>query len=162
MLDDEQKEKWISNISKFLVSYTTYAINTPMLIMNWYMDNICVYGTFSDDVEKTTVLTTTTTTTTTTTQPTTTKPTTVPTVMSTTQPTTQPTIPTTTVKAVNFGDVNTDGKINGKDVLALRKYIVSLDDNIDTDNADCNKDGKINGKDVLQLRKYIIGLVKEL
>lgn len=161
-LDDEQKEKWISNISKFLVSYTTYATNTPMLIMNWYMDNICVYGTFSDDVEKTTVLTTTTTTTTTTIQPTTTKPTTVPTVMSTTQPTTQPTIPTTTVKAVNFGDVNTDGKINGKDVLALRKYIVSLDDNIDTDNADCNKDGKINGKDVLQLRKYIIGLVKEL
>ena len=60
------------------------------------------------------------------------------------------------------GDVNNDGNINGKDVLALRKYIVSLDDNIDTDNADCNKDGKINGKDVLQLRKYIIGLVKEL
>ena len=61
-----------------------------------------------------------------------------------------------------LGDVNDDGKINGKDVLQLRKYIVGLTKDITEDAADVTADGKINGKDVLQLRKYIVGLVKEL
>lgn len=64
--------------------------------------------------------------------------------------------------AYTLGDVNDDGKINGKDVLLLRKYIVGLVDEIKTESADVNADGKINGKDVLLLRKYIVGLVKEL
>ena len=58
------------------------------------------------------------------------------------------------------GDVNSDHAVNGKDVLALRKYIVGLTDSIDVQNADVNNDGQINGKDVLQLRKALIGLVK--
>ena len=143
----------------------------------YYLDDIevlVVDETLPQTTATSTTATTTTTITTTamtlpsTTQPTTAQPTTtVPTIATTqvpttTYPTTQPTTPATTVKKVNLGDVNTDGNINGKDVLALRKYIVALDNNIDVDNADCNKDGKINGKDVLQLRKYIIGLVKEL
>ena len=60
------------------------------------------------------------------------------------------------------GDVNGDGNINGKDVLALRKYIVGLDSDIIEKAALINNDDSINGKDVLQLRKYIIGIVKEL
>ena len=60
-----------------------------------------------------------------------------------------------------IGDVNDDGKINGKDVLLLRKYIIGLDDTANAIAADCNFDNKVNGKDVLLLRKYIIGLVKE-
>ena len=61
-----------------------------------------------------------------------------------------------------IGDVNDDGNVNGKDVLALRKYIVGLigEADINLDAADCNYDGNINGKDVLQLRKAIIGLVE--
>ena len=61
-----------------------------------------------------------------------------------------------------IGDVNDDGNVNGKDVLALRKYIVGLigEADINVDAADCNYDGNINGKDVLQLRKAIIGLVE--
>lgn len=57
-----------------------------------------------------------------------------------------------------LGDCNMDGSINGKDVLALRKYIVGFQVDIDLDAADCTGDGKINGKDVLQLRKAIVGL----
>ncbi|MBQ2391766.1 MAG: hypothetical protein II306_08365 [Clostridia bacterium] len=62
-----------------------------------------------------------------------------------------------------IGDCNGDDAINGKDVLALRKYIVNLigDDEIVLKAADCNGDDAINGKDVLQLRKYIVGLINE-
>ena len=60
-----------------------------------------------------------------------------------------------------IGDVNNDSKINGKDVLLLRKYIIGLDDSANIVAADCNFDNKVNGKDVLILRKYIIGLIKE-
>lgn len=83
-----------------------------------------------------------------------TQPTTQPTTQSTTQPTTQP--------SVIYGDCNRDGNINGKDVLLLRKYIVNLENDIDTVAADVMHDGKLNGKDVLKLRKYIVGIVKTL
>ena len=43
------------------------------------------------------------------------------------------------------GDVNSDGNINGKDVLLLRKYIVGLDTVDDERYADCIGDGAVNG-----------------
>ena len=113
------------------------------------------------------------------TRPTTAAPTTQPT--QATQPTTQPTVKpsdvttatqaptatttnasivTTTINNVLLGDCNGDGTVNGKDVLLLRKYIIKLEDSIDTVAADVNKDNAINGKDVLMLRKAIIGLIK--
>ncbi|MBQ2391565.1 MAG: carbohydrate-binding domain-containing protein [Clostridia bacterium] len=67
-----------------------------------------------------------------------------------------------TVCASQLGDVNSDSSINGKDVLALRKYIVGLDSNINELSADVNSDGNINGKDVLMLRKYIVKLIDSL
>lgn len=62
-----------------------------------------------------------------------------------------------------IADVNSDGNINGKDVLALRKFIVGLstENDVDINACDINADGNVNGKDVLMLRKYIIGLIKE-
>ncbi|MBQ2392109.1 MAG: hypothetical protein II306_10150, partial [Clostridia bacterium] len=63
-----------------------------------------------------------------------------------------------TASGAVLGDCNDDGKINGKDVLLMRKYIVGLENEINEDAADVNSDGKINGKDVLKLRKAIIGL----
>ena len=65
----------------------------------------------------------------------------------------------TNVSAKLYGDCNSDGSINGKDVLNLRKYIVKLTNVINTEVSDLNSDGNINGKDVLLLRKYIIGLI---
>lgn len=68
------------------------------------------------------------------------------------------------LNAFTFGDANDDGKINGKDVLLMRKYIVGLDVEINLYAADVLMVEKlnVNGKDVLQLRKYIIGLEKEI
>ena len=56
------------------------------------------------------------------------------------------------------GDVNTDGEINLKDVLALRKYLAGIIFDIDEDASDCNQDGAIDMKDVLLLRKSIAGI----
>ena len=65
----------------------------------------------------------------------------------------------TNVSGKLYGDCNSDGSVNGKDVLLLRKYIVKLANVIDTGVSDLNSDGNINGKDVLLLRKYIVGLI---
>ena len=56
-----------------------------------------------------------------------------------------------------LGDVNEDGVINMKDVLAMRKYIAGMPVSINEENADCQYDGRINMKDVLILRKFIAG-----
>ena len=54
-----------------------------------------------------------------------------------------------------IADVNSDGNINGKDVLALRKFIVGLstENDVDINACDINADGNVNGKDV---EDYII------
>ncbi len=69
---------------------------------------------------------------------------------------------TTTFKIVSntgimYGDVNGDKKINAKDVLAIRKYIVKADPGtFILAAADVNDDNKVNAKDVLKIRKYIV------
>ena len=56
-----------------------------------------------------------------------------------------------------YGDVNGDKKINAKDVLAIRKYIVKADPGtFILAAADVNDDNKVNAKDVLKIRKYIV------
>ena len=58
---------------------------------------------------------------------------------------------------LGYGDVNGDGKINAKDVLAIRKHIVRADPGTyHNAAADVNADGKVNAKDVLKIRKYIV------
>lgn len=65
--------------------------------------------------------------------------------------------PTTTGEK-ETGDVNDDGVVNIKDVIFMRRYILSPDDSpIDTTNADMNDDGIINIKDVILIRRYILG-----
>ena len=69
---------------------------------------------------------------------------------------------TTTFKIVSntgimYGDVTGDKKINAKDVLAIRKYIVKADPGtFILAAADVNDDNKVNAKDVLKIRKYIV------
>lgn len=59
--------------------------------------------------------------------------------------------PTNTV----YGDVDSNGKINLLDLIALRKYLAKWDIDIDLSAADCNGDGKISLLDLIQLRKYL-------
>ncbi len=57
-----------------------------------------------------------------------------------------------------FGDANSDGKANMKDVLAIRKFLAGYDIFIQMNNSDTNRDTFVNMKDVLILRKYLAGL----
>ena len=56
---------------------------------------------------------------------------------------------------VNYGDVNGDGKIDGKDLIRLRKHLVGSEVEIGA-GADVNGDGTVNGKDLIRLRKYLL------
>ena len=58
-----------------------------------------------------------------------------------------------------YGDSNSDGAINMKDVLTLRKYLADLTNDIDLVASDVNADGVVNMKDVLMLRKYLADLI---
>ena len=63
--------------------------------------------------------------------------------------------------AIVYGDVNGDGRVNGRDVLLLRSYMANFDYDTNTSTvevhpgADVNGDGRINGRDVLLLRSYM-------
>ncbi len=58
-----------------------------------------------------------------------------------------------------YGDANTDGAINSKDVLTLRKYMADMEVHILMAAADCNGDREVNMKDVLILRMYLAELI---
>ncbi|MBR3289186.1 MAG: hypothetical protein IKI63_00240 [Clostridia bacterium] len=63
------------------------------------------------------------------------------------------------VGAVNYifyGDVNSDGNYDMKDVLLIRRLIAGAElTGIDEDAADANADGSVDMKDVLYMRRYI-------
>ena len=60
------------------------------------------------------------------------------------------------------GDTNSDGKVNGMDLIRLRKYLAGEKVEIDLSNADVTGDGKVNGMDLIRLRKYLAGENVEL
>lgn len=63
------------------------------------------------------------------------------------------------VTDIIYGDVNDDGKINGKDLTMIRRAIsggFTLDVYVE-EAADVNRDGKVNGKDLTLIRRYISG-----
>ena len=67
------------------------------------------------------------------------------------------------------GDVNTDGTIDGRDVLRLMKYLAGEEDpetgepiEISENNADVDGSGNINEKDLLRLIRYLGGEDVEL
>lgn len=62
--------------------------------------------------------------------------------------------PTSTDCGIELGDVNCDGRINGLDVAALKKYLRNSKEFIRTEAADINKDNKIDETD--------LGLLKEI
>ena len=60
------------------------------------------------------------------------------------------------------GDVTGDGKVNGMDLVRLRKYLAGDSVEIDLSNADVTGDGKVNGMDLIRLRKFLAGDTVEL
>lgn len=60
------------------------------------------------------------------------------------------------------GDVNGDGKTNGKDYSRLRKYLNGDDVSINLVAADVTGDGKVNMKDCSRLQKYLNGWQVEI
>lgn len=73
---------------------------------------------------------------------------------------TSTTIDTTTEPSAKEipGDVNSDEKVNFKDIILIRRYIAGgWNIEINKENADVNKDNAINFKDVILIRRYIAG-----
>ncbi|MBR2319364.1 MAG: hypothetical protein IKA50_01090 [Clostridia bacterium] len=60
------------------------------------------------------------------------------------------------------GDVNSDGKVNNKDLGRLQQYVNGWDVSISASAADVNGDGKVNNKDLGRLQQYVNGWDVEL
>ncbi len=55
------------------------------------------------------------------------------------------------------GDINGDGSVNNKDVVALFKYVSGSEVAVNDIALDINGDGSVNNKDVVALFKYVSG-----
>ena len=53
-----------------------------------------------------------------------------------------------------YGDVNSDGKVDRKDLTRLAQYFARWDVEIDNAAADANGDGKVDRKDLTRLAQY--------
>ncbi len=62
------------------------------------------------------------------------------------------------IVTVPYGDANSDGKVDVRDVTALRRYLAGgWNVNISQENTDVNCDGKVDSKDLTILRRYLAG-----
>ena len=61
-----------------------------------------------------------------------------------------------------LGDVDGNGKVNGFDLLRLKKYLAGENVEIVAGNSDTTMDGAINGFDALRLQKYLAGAIESL
>lgn len=53
------------------------------------------------------------------------------------------------------GDCNGDGKVDGRDLLRLARYLAGAPVSIDLEAADLNQNGTVNGQDLLRLAKKL-------
>lgn len=53
------------------------------------------------------------------------------------------------------GDVNDDGKVNGKDYILLSQFLADWDVTINENNSNVNGDTKVNGKDAIRLAQFL-------
>ena len=54
-----------------------------------------------------------------------------------------------------YGDVDGDGKVNVKDLLAIKQYVGGADVEINSKNADVNGDGKVDLFDTILIQQYL-------
>ena len=88
-------------------------------------------------------------------------------VTTTTEDTTTSNDVTTTTKEPSvievtvLGDINGDNDVKSNDLLALKKYLLGLDDlsKQALANADVTQDGEVKSNDLLLLKKYLLGLI---
>ncbi len=71
-------------------------------------------------------------------------------------------ISTDPVAEILYGDVNGDGSIDLKDVLALRKCVAGFDAPFIFENADVTVDKQVDLKDCLIIRRYLAGMQDRL
>lgn len=64
-----------------------------------------------------------------------------------------------------LGDVNGDGKIDGRDSIRLMRYLVAMDEEdpvvsvvLVEANSDMNEDGKFDGRDSIRLMKLLVSM----
>ena len=57
--------------------------------------------------------------------------------------------------AVKYGDVNSDGRINNRDLGVLQQYLGEWDVTIDATAADVTADGRVNNRDLGRLQQYL-------
>ena len=68
---------------------------------------------------------------------------------------------TVKITDIIYGDVNGDGKVDGRDMIRLKKYLANYDDETGISTveifggADCNGDNKVDGRDLIRLKKYL-------
>ena len=60
-----------------------------------------------------------------------------------------------------YGDANSDGSVDIKDILILRKFISGADVEIDMNLADVDGDGAVGFRDILYIRRYIAGVISK-
>ena len=59
--------------------------------------------------------------------------------------------------AANAGDINNDGKLNNKDLIRFRQYLVNWEVKVDKNALDVNGDGSVDKKDLTRLFEYLTG-----
>lgn len=60
-------------------------------------------------------------------------------------------------RKINYGDANSDGSIDIKDIVLLSQYLAGWNVTVDNTLSDCNSDCKLNIKDVVLLAQYLAG-----
>ncbi len=63
------------------------------------------------------------------------------------------------IPEVFIGDVNADDRIDGMDLVRLRKGLVDSEQVMDQEAANCNGDNAVNVKDLVRLKKYRSGKI---
>lgn len=64
--------------------------------------------------------------------------------------------------ALLYGDLDDNGKVDSTDYALMRRYIIALVQDINTEAADLNLDGSINSIDYQILRRYLLGIYNKL
>ncbi len=66
------------------------------------------------------------------------------------------------VISVLAGDVNGDGKVDGRDLLRLARFLAGQNVEINEKASDVNADGKVDGRDLLRIARFLAGQNVEL
>ena len=66
------------------------------------------------------------------------------------------TVEITVVADGKLGDVNGDDKVNGRDAIAIQKYVLYGTVPKKLELGDVNGDSKVNGRDAIAIQKYVL------